>query len=355
MVDLNKELRHAEQLLRSGSIDQSVAILKSLRLHLESPNACPLPDQERLRYLVKVLNNLGIVYKNLGDLDSAAKFLEEAYSISPDLTGDTVRLRTGILSNLGLLYSRQRLYAKSLAAFNEALALTEVYPNSVDVSFIAKLRNNRALFFVRFGELDKARDELGYALETTRDINPGDIESEREAWLIANLAMIHAELGEEEIYDTYRREELNRQARGMFIRSAELYGSAGYIEHKLIQLLNIAEIEIRLDALEEARRRLREAHHDAERLNNGRALCDIARISVELAIKSGDRESVIDRVSELIDTFRKFDLADLPARLTRLENVLRRAGQKEALKLVSDFRDNPRPNHNNPVKKASAG
>ena len=347
MHKIIEELAQAEQEMRAGSFDRATDILANLKRRLESRTELThLSEQERIVALVKVLNNLGVVHKNVGDFQSATSYLESALEASTPLGEDAVRMKTGILSNLGLLYSRCRMYAKGKASFDEALSIAEKHPDSVDSGFKVKLRNNRALFFVRFGELDRARDELAQALEAARDQEYRDGESEREAWLNANLAMIHAELGEEEIYDTARREELFRQARAMFLRSADLYGGEGYLHHKLKQLINVAELEIRLGALEEARRRLREAHRDAERIKSGRLLCEVAQVAVDLALRTGDREQVVDRTMELLDACKGHDPADLPIRLMRLENVLRQAGQKEALKLVSDFRNSRKISQN---------
>jgi len=354
MRNIHEELTQAEQEMRAGSLDRAIAILHALRTSLESPSDLKhLSEQERILGLVKVLNDLGVVQKNQGDLDTANQSLESALEIATHLTEESVRMRASILSNLGLLYFRRRMYAKGKAAFDEALSLAEKNPDSVSTGFLVKLRNNRALFFVRFGELDKAREELAHSLEAARDQQCVDKESEREAWLNANLAMIHAELGDEEIYDTARREELYRQARVMFLRSADLYGGEGYLHHRLKQLINVAEIDIRLGSIEEARRRLKEARRDAERLNSGRLLCEVAQISVELALRSGDREQVIDRTAELLEALKSFDPPDLPMRQTRLENVLRQAGQKDALKLLTDLRNSPKSDKNVPKTSAS--
>jgi tetratricopeptide (TPR) repeat protein len=337
MHNINEELGRAEQEMRSGALNRAAAILNALRTDLESTAGHPhLSEQERLLGLVKVLNNIGVVEKNQGNLEAATLALESALDISAKLEDGGIKQRTGILSNLGLLYSRRRLYAKGWSSFEEALTLADQHPQEIDPSFIVRLRNNRALFFVRFGELDKARDELAFALEAGRGRERGENVSEREAWLNANLAMIHAELGDEELYDVSRREEMFRQARAMFLRSAELYGSAGYTDHKLKQLINVAEIEIRLGALEESRRRLREAGREAEKLNMGRILCEIGHVSVELALRSGDREQVLNRVRELLELLKTHNPPDLQTRQAKLENLLRRTAQKEALSLLAD-------------------
>jgi tetratricopeptide (TPR) repeat protein len=348
MLTIEEELALAEQEMRSGSLDKAVEILQTLKSRLES-QAFPLQDEHaRNMNLVKVLNDLGVVQKNQGDLVSATESLESALDIAHGLKNDSVRMRSSILSNLGLLYSRRRMYARGKAAFDEALSLAESNPGEVHPGFKVKIRNNRALFFVRFGELDRARDELSQSLEAAREHGSGENESEREAWLNANLGMIHAELGEEEVYDPSRREELFRQARTMFLRSADLYGGQGYIHNKLKQVINVVEIEIRLGALEEARRGLREARREAERISSGRLLCEIAQVNVEIALKSGEREQLIDRVVELLDNFKSFEPPDLPARKARLESMLRRAGRKDVLKLIADLGNSQKGDQNVP-------
>jgi len=347
MVDLEKEMRRAEEEMRAGSLDHAADILTSLKKALKSSTyADNLTEKERLQGLVKVLNNLGIVQKNLGALDTATSCLEEALEIAGALEHEAVRMRTGILSNLGLLYSRRKLYTRALETFNKALELVKKHHDAIAPSVVVKLRNNRALFFVRFGEPEKAREELAQAMEAGREASDKTSDEEREAWLNANLAMIHAELGDEEIYNPSVQEELHRQARTMFMRSADLYGQEGYTLNRLKQIVNAAEMDIRLSAPEEAKRLLKEARREAERLKDGRLLCEIAQISCEQALLTGDREHIMNRVREALGIISDTNPTDLPSRLARLEGVIRRAGHHEALKLIADFRNSRETDRN---------
>lgn len=347
MVDLEKEMRRAEEEMRAGSLDQAAGILASLQDALKgSTYSGILTEKERLQNLVKVLNNLGIVQKNLGALDEATRCLEEALEIAGALEHEAVRMRTGILSNLGLLYSRRKLYTRALETFDKALALVRKHPDAIAPSVVVKLRNNMALFFVRFGEPEKAREQLAQAMEAGREASDKTSDNEREAWLNANLAMIHAELGDEEIYNPSVQEELYRQARTMFIRSADLYGQEGYTLNRLTQIVNAAEMDIRLRAPEEAKRLLEEARREAERLKDGRLLCEIAQISCEQALLTGDRELILNRVREALAIISDTNPTDLPSRLARLEGVIRRAGHHEALKLISNFRNSRETDRN---------
>jgi len=347
MVELEKELKRAEEEMRAGSLESAADILASLRDILTSSAPPPgLTEEDRLRWLVKVLNNLGVVQKNRGAFDDATRSLEEALSITSRLEQESVRMQTGILSNLGLLYSRSKEYAKALDAFDRALDLVRKNPSAATAAIVDKLRNNRALFFVRFGEPEKARDELAQALEASRAKGGNGNEAEREAWLNANLAMIHAELGDEEIYKPSVQEELYRRARAMFLRSAELYGQEGYLLNRLKQLVNAAEIDIRLRAPEEAKRLLDEARREAERVKDGRLLCEIAQVMVELAMLTGDREQIAGRVREALRVLTETNPQDLPSRVARLEGVLRRAGNRDGLKLIADFRNIREPERN---------
>ncbi len=337
MVDLEKELKKAQDEMHGGSPERAIAILKFLkREYNRSSDDLILTEEERLRGLIKVLNNLGVVQKNCGSLEEATNSLEEAYEIAVTLGEKSVRMQTGILSNLGLLYSRRRKYTKALDSFNKALNLSNEFPDKVTTGLTIKLHNNRALFFVRFGEPDKAREELALALESAHEEAINGNESEREAWLTANLAMVHAELGTEEVYNPSRQEELYRQARTMFLRSADLYGQEGYIQNRLKQIINAAEINIRLRAPEEARRLLVKARREAERMKYGRIQCEIAHVAVELALVAPDRENLLIRVQEATKTRIETNPADLPIRWARLEGILRRAGRTDALKLLSD-------------------
>jgi len=333
-----KQLKLAEEALRAGAYDHALEILLSLKEKLEGKKFDDEAREfDRLNGLLKVLNNIGVVHKNRGMLEEACDYLNKALEISEKLGDDCIGMRTGILSNLGLLYSRLKKYAEGNQAFEEALRLAIRYPDRVGSRLRIKIHNNRALFFVRFGEPDKAREELARSLEAGQD-KSSDNAGEREAWLTANLGMIHAELGQEEIYNPNRQEELFRQARSMFLRSAELYGRQGYVLNRLRQLINVAEIEIRLGAFEEARFRLDEAAREAERRRDSRLLCDIRHVFVELAISTGERDQVVSAVKDALQAFKECSQADLPIRKAKLESVLRRTGFGEVLDLLIDIK-----------------
>ncbi len=349
MVDLEKELKLAQEEMRSGSIERAAAILNYLQKKLQkSPESLDLSEEDRLKGLVKVLNNLGVVQKNRGALEEASKALEQALDIAGRLPGGAVEMRTGILSNLGLLYSRRKGYSNARNAFDRALDLAQSNPDQVSTNLLVKLHNNRALFFVRFGEPDNAHEELAAALEVSQEEAANGNDAEREAWLTANLAMVHAELGAEEVYNPSRQEELYRQARTMFIRSAMLYGREGYTHHRIKQLLNAAEINIRLRAPEEVKRLLSDARKEADRLKDGRLMCEIVQVGVELAILIGDLEQIKNRVTEAIRVLTETKPADLSMRWVQLEGVLRRSGRKEALKILTEFNSGKGNSKNSP-------
>lgn len=348
MFDISKELKRAQTELRAGSMHRAAEILcgieQALLNMLEEAAPGSDADLSSRHALVKVLNNMGVVQKNLGDLDAAIDALEKSLRHTEGLGDEGIRMRTAILSNLGLVYSRSRKYTKSLEVFDQALKLTKAHPDLVESDLKVKIHNNRALFFVRFSEPDRAREELSLALESSRQ-NENDIgnEIEREAWLNANLALIHVEIGDEDIIDPTRQEEFYRLARSMFLKSAELYGNQGYVHHRLKQLVNAAEIELRLGVIEDATERLKAVRMEAEKLKAGRLLCDIAQVEIEVAMKTARSSDLDKSIREAATAFRMHQPPDISSRIARIESILRRGGEKTAIKLLSQFMENDSP------------
>lgn len=339
MLNLDRELKRARGEMLAGALDNALAILDSLRAELEKKSSTEFSsEEEKLHGLVRILNNLGVVQKNRGALDQAAKSLERALEIANKIEADTTGMTAGILSNLGLLYSRCKEYTKGLNALDEALELAIKYPDKVSRNLLTKLRNNRALFHVRFGEPDKAREELALSIEPIDEYEVPQKDVEREAWLTANLAMIHAELGEDEFYNPPKQDELYRQARSMLLHSAELYGEQGYKHHRLKQLVNAAEIDLRLHSPLEAKRHLSEAHREAVMLNDTGLLCEIAQVYVELALQLRNRKLIAGRVENALKLFYRTRPEDLTLRLARLEGVLARDGRTEALETLQGYK-----------------
>jgi tetratricopeptide (TPR) repeat protein len=247
-------------------------------------------------------------------------------------------MRVGILSNLGLLYSRRKLYRKGLTTLDVALKLARENPDKVDSRLLTKLHSNRALFFVRFSEPNRAKEELAQSIEPHNDIEPPGKNSEHEAWLTANLAMIHAELGQEEFYNPPKQEELYRQARSMFLTSARLYSKHGYQHHHLKQLVNAAEIDLRLNSPKEAKLHLIEAQREATMLNDTCLLCEIAQVNVELALQMRKQNLVTENVEDALELLDKTRPPDISSRLARLEGVLARDGYSDALQTIHGYK-----------------
>jgi tetratricopeptide (TPR) repeat protein len=352
MLNLDKELKRAREEMQGGSLDNAVTILAALRSDLEKQNPDGLPEEERFQWLVKVLNNLGVVQKNSGAFEPAAESLERALEIADLIATDTVAIKVGILSNIGLLYSRRKLYNKGLEALDMALKLSEENPGKIGTRLIAKLRNNRALFYVRFGEPQKAREELAQSIEPVNDIEPMKKDFEREAWLTANLAMIHAELGNDEFYNPPKQEELYRQARSMFLTSARIYGNNGYAHHHLKQLINVAEMDLKLHSPEEAKRHLIEAQREATMLKDPCLLCEIAHVNVELALQLRKHNLINDRVEDAMKLLYRTRPADLSSRVARLEGVLARNGSSDALQIVTGYKSPQNMKKNSHAKTA---
>lgn len=72
---------------------------------------------------IQVLNNLGLIERNLGNLDEAIKYYEKILKIIEDIDEPFEEVRA--LTTLGLLYKDQNKLTKAIAHVQDALTLLE--------------------------------------------------------------------------------------------------------------------------------------------------------------------------------------------------------------------------------------
>ena len=121
--------------------------------------------------LALMLNTLGTITWELGSLDDAWPYYEEALAIRRHIVGENHTLTAQSLQNLAILYARTGRIEEAGAHYLQAL---EVY-NSIEPSDLKQIGNtlyNLALTYYKAGDLNQSVTYLLQSLDTLRAILP---------------------------------------------------------------------------------------------------------------------------------------------------------------------------------------
>ena len=232
----------------------------------------------------EVLNFLGVIYGNLGNLDSAYYYYQYAMDVATELMDSTQIAYS--LNNLGDYYYKSALYSAALEKIFEAYGIFETIGdrrgmaytlNDIGEIYLVQKDYEKALDnFLRSGDIRKSRnDERGYAkslinlgrvyfaekkydtaLKTFEDAEPycrnsGYIKG--LSWIQAGVGDIYFELGEYDLAlkNKYRALDIDNQIGNKYGQIIN-YNKLGYLYLKLSDLekaeeyLNKAKKESRL-------------------------------------------------------------------------------------------------------------
>ena len=231
------------------------------------------PDkwQAELLQAAHIYNNLGVVYRSLGKMEQARKYLEQALDIY-EKEGDRVE-ESWSLNHLGRVYSeignkeQARLYYEQALQIcqeegdrlGEAAALNNLgrvygaleqkeqeqqyYQRALDISREegdrrgeAATLNNLGRVLDDLGQPDKAQASFEQALRIFREI--GNIKG--ESWALNNLGKICSELGQQEQARKYLEQAL------LLRREVDRRGVGRTLN-------NLGAVHVRLDQYEQAR------------------------------------------------------------------------------------------------------
>ncbi len=232
----------------------------------------------------EVLNFLGVIYGNLGNLDSAFYYYQYAMDVAAELMDSTQIAYS--LNNLGDYYYKSALYSAALEKIFEAYGIFETIGdrrgmaytlNDIGEIYLVQKDYEKALDnFLRSGDIRKSRDdERGYAkslinlgrvyfaekkydtaLKTFEDAEPycrnsGYIKG--LSWIQAGVGDIYFELGEYDLAlkNKFRALDIDNQIGNKYGQIIN-YNKLGYLYLKLSDLgkaeeyLNKAKMESRL-------------------------------------------------------------------------------------------------------------
>jgi tetratricopeptide (TPR) repeat protein len=321
-------LRDAEQSAKDGLHGRALDYLDAAEELVDQ-----LAQEDEIRskeYGIKILNNRGIVFKNLENFDESEECFLKALNFL-ERNGDlNMKLPVGVHLNLANLLSRKRQYNPALEHFRKALEAAEELDEKEAADIKSKIHNNLALFYCNFGERGKAQQELDKCLECKGgDEFRIDFRKEREAWIRTNLGFIHSELADEnELRDESGAGTLRRAALGFFREALEIYRTIGYGLLEARTLLSIATVERRLGMKKEAIENLNLALGIAERLRSERLKAMVLEQCVNFHL-SQTASPFGGALDELFALLAKREGPFAERILRRIEDRARRAGKTE--------------------------
>jgi CHAT domain-containing protein/tetratricopeptide (TPR) repeat protein len=136
--------------------------------------------------IARVLRVLASIYQLAGDLEAAARSVEEATEVNRAIGNRIAESHS--LNFTGIVYSRLGHVEKAIALFERALPIARATGNRV---LEGSLLNNLGLLYADFGEYDQALSVLERALANSRVAN--DIRG--EASILHNLGGVQLRLG----------------------------------------------------------------------------------------------------------------------------------------------------------------
>lgn len=191
------------------------------------------PKVNRLARLKKAeaLNNLGYVYRQLGDLGKAVEFYYSARK-AYELTGDKRGLAT-TLNNIGVIYRIQKQPEMSLKNYEEARKLCEEIHDSL---CIAQSLHSTGFAYKQMEQYDKALEYYHKSLEIRERIN----DKVGIGLSLNNIGVLYYTLG------AYRK------AKPYYQRSLEIRNSIGSLDDISMTLNNLGNLELELNNVDAA-------------------------------------------------------------------------------------------------------
>lgn len=130
----------------------------------------------------KTLNNIGVMYSNLGDFPKAMGYHQRSLRMKEEIA-DTNGM-AGAMNNIGLIYMNQGDHPKALSYFQQSLKIKEHYS---DNRGIAQICNNIGLIYMRQGEYFEAKECFSRSLNICEEIS----DKRGLAGILSNIGLIY--------------------------------------------------------------------------------------------------------------------------------------------------------------------
>jgi len=239
---------------------------------------------------VNDLIELGSIYRDMGAVDTAQPFLDEAVSMAddlPDQEPNSLVMKAIALTNLGLVHSDQHDYDRAIVLQGQALQILEEasfeYPSG-----LAQIKENLGIALGNSGLYDEASGHLSGSLEIHRHMgNPS-----RQIALL----LFRAEL--------YGRQKKNKLGLHDLETANELAKTVG--EPRLIGQVfsSLAFYQRDRGDLETANASIDKAISILESSDQPALLAKILELQAEVSYESGDEEKMLAARCQAADTWR---------------------------------------------------
>jgi CHAT domain-containing protein len=202
-------------------------------------------------------SNLGLRYKDLGNLDKALDFMLKAKDIREEIYKDNLNhpdLATSY-SNLGLRYQDLGNLDKALDFMLKAKDIREeIYKDNLNHPDLATLYNNLGLRYKDLGNLDKALDFMLKAKDIEEEIYKDNLNHPDLATLYNNLGLRYKDLGNldkaldfmlkaKDIFENIYKDNLNYPALAtLYNNLGSMYQDLGNLDKALDFMLKAKDI-----------------------------------------------------------------------------------------------------------------
>ena len=152
------------------------------------------------------LNNLGALYSNIGDYSKAKLYYLEVLNICKSVLGETHPNYATSLNNLGLLYSNMGDYSKTESYYLEALSIYKSVLGKSHPVYAISL-NNLGSIYIKMGDYSKAEQYLLEALSIRKSVL-GESHPDY-ATSLNNLGLLYSDMGDYSKAEPYYLEALS--------------------------------------------------------------------------------------------------------------------------------------------------
>ncbi|MFW9915126.1 MAG: tetratricopeptide repeat protein, partial [Candidatus Thorarchaeota archaeon] len=274
-------------------------------------------DARNKTQIVKIRNNIGMIYSGTGDLDQALEFYEKALAISEEL--ENKRIISVISMNIGRIFGGRGELNLALDYYQRCLGIFEELDSKAEEAICL---NNIGTVYENKGELDQALDAYQRALTIAEALN---MKQER-ATSLNNIASIHRERGE---YDAAKRN---------YLRSMEIFEEIGNkldLSESLANLIRIAVYQGAPGASEPYLERLQQISNEEK----NKFVDQIYRLSKAILLRTSDRMVKRAEAQQILQQIAEEEIIHFPVTAEAMFNLcellymeLEGSGSEEALK-----------------------
>ena len=222
-----------------ADLDQSGGESPTLREILDGQSNIPnaLPEQPGAR--ARVMVAMGQIHSRLGMYQEAVSLLEQALPLLQSSYGDESKYVVGVLNQIGILYTKMQDFQRAIQQFEQLLAI-EVALSGEESDDSLNIRKNLADAYARSGRPDDARKMLDFVLEVRKRTLGSD--SMKIAKVLNSMAGTMAKSGKYEAAISYAEQSLEIRLN----QSEQKPASVGF------GYFTLADVHLQSSAYEEA-------------------------------------------------------------------------------------------------------